>query len=191
MNLFPRLIGVFIKVGFLTIGGGLAMIPILQAEIVSRNWLSMEEFLNIIGIAEMTPGPISINTATFVGYRIIQTEHLTSILLPCLGSLAATIAIALPSLFCINTLGSFWQKHKEHPLMVTIFKTLRPLVTGLVAFAAISLTCNCLKGDGQSLDMKGILPIVIFAISFFCTGFTKVSPFFLLIGGMVLGCLLL
>lgn len=191
MNLFLRLIGVFIKVGLLTIGGGLAMIPVLQAEIVSRNWLSMDEFLNIIGIAEMTPGPISINTATFVGYRIIQTEHLTSILLPCLGSLAATLAITLPSLFCINTLGSFWEKHKEHPLMITIFKTLRPLVTGLVAFAAISLTYNCLKGSGQSLDMKGILPIVIFAISFFCSGFTKVSPFLLLIGGMLLGCLLL
>ncbi len=71
MNLFVKLAYTFFKIGLLTVGGGLAMIPIIQHEMVRRGWLDNQQFLDILGIAQMTPGPISVNTATFVGYRVI------------------------------------------------------------------------------------------------------------------------
>ena len=84
MLLYLNIIFIFFKIGLLTIGGGYAMLPLIQKELISRGWLSAREFVDIVAIAEMTPGPIAINAATFVGYRLDGV----------LGSIAATTSIA-------------------------------------------------------------------------------------------------
>ena len=192
MNLFLRLAYVFFKIGVLTVGGGLAMIPIIQHEMVSRGWLDNQQFLDILGIAQMTPGPMSVNTATFVGYRVIGAAHPGSVGLSVLGALVGTLAVCLPSLLCINLLGAFWRRNRNHPCMVRVFEVLRPLVTGLVITAAVLLVLESLWG-GSFREALRRLPDLqaagIAAAAFALAAFTKISPVYILLGGAVAGCL--
>jgi len=191
MGIFLKLACVFFKIGLLTIGGGLAMLPIIQHEMVSRGWLTNQQFLDIYGIAEMTPGPIAVNCATFVGYRTIDGQIPGIFWFAVLGAATATISVCLPSFFCVNVFGSFWEKHRDHPAMVRIFAILRPVVSGLVAAAAVSLCLNCLwQSDSFQTVIQRIphLPtLLILLASFGLTLWTKFSPFLILLGGILLG----
>ncbi|MBP5320889.1 MAG: chromate transporter [Kiritimatiellae bacterium] len=190
MNLLLRIAGVFIKVGLLTIGGGLAMIPLLQHEMVSRGWLTNQTFLDILGIAQITPGPITVNTATFVGYKILRAANPDHLWLPCIGALVGTLAVCVPSVICIGTLGRFWQKHRDHPCMIAVFKILRPLVTGLVTIAAIVLIREALWESASPLAQLPELRAALIALAaFVLTAFTRTSPFIVLFGGMIIGML--
>ncbi|MBO7654803.1 MAG: chromate transporter [Kiritimatiellae bacterium] len=192
MTLLLRIAGVFIKVGLLTIGGGLAMIPLLQSEMVSRGWLTNQGFLDILGIAQITPGPITINTATFVGFTIIRAAHPTNLWIACVGALVGTLAVCVPSIICINTLGRFWQNHREHPCMIKTFSILRPVVTGLVTVAALLLVREALWGEAAPLTQTPELKAALIALTaFLLTAFTKFSPFYVLGLGMVIGILLM
>lgn len=193
MNLFLRLAYVFFKIGILTVGGGLAMIPIIQHEMVSRGWLDNQQFLDILGIAQMTPGPMSVNTATFVGYRVIGAAHPGSVGLSVLGALMGTLAVCLPSLLCVNLLGAFWRRNRNHPCMVRVFEVLRPLVTGLVITAAVLLVLESLWGDSFREALRRLPDLQaagIAAAAFALTVFTRVSPVYTLLGGAAAGCLL-
>ena len=193
MNIFIKLAYVFFKVGLLTVGGGLAMIPIIQYEMVSRGWLDTQQFLDILGIAQMTPGPMSVNTATFVGYRVVGAAYPHSAWIAVAGAVVGTLAVCAPSLLCINLLGAFWRRNRDHLCMVRVFDILRPLVTGLVITAAILLVLECLWG-GEARAVLQRLPEVraaaIVALSFALTAFTKVSPVYVLLGGAGAGALL-
>ena len=193
MNLFFKLAYVFFKIGILTVGGGLAMIPIIQHEMVSRGWLDNQQFLDILGIAQMTPGPMSVNTATFVGYRVIGAAHPGSVWIAVAGALVGTLAVCAPSLICINLLGAFWSRNRNHPCMLRVFDILRPLVTGLVITAAVLLAVNALWGE-SFLDVVGRAPdlrmAAIVGLTFALTAFTRVSPVYILAGGACAGVLL-
>ena len=192
MNIFLRLAYAFFKIGLLTVGGGLAMIPIIQHEMISRGWLDNQMFLDILGIAQMTPGPMSVNTATFVGYRVVGAAHPGSVSLAVLGALVGTLAVCAPSLLCVNLLGAFWSRNRSHPCMVRVFDILRPLVTGLVITAAALLVLNSLWGD-SFCEVAQRLPDLraagIVAAAFALTAFTKVSPVYVLAGGAMVGWL--
>jgi chromate transporter len=193
MNLFLKLAYAFFKIGLLTVGGGLAMIPIIQHEMVSRGWLDNQQFLDILGIAQMTPGPMSVNTATFVGYRVIGAAHPGSVGVAVAGALVGTLAVCAPSLICINLFGAFWNRNRNHPCMVRVFDILRPLVTGLVITAAVLLVLNALWGDSfrKVLDrVPDFRMAAIVALAFVLTAFTKVSPVYILLGGACVGLLL-
>ncbi len=193
MNLLLKLAYAFFKIGILTVGGGLAMIPIIQHEMVRRGWLDNQQFLDILGIAQMTPGPMSVNTATFVGYRVIGAAYPGSVWIAVAGALVGTLAVCAPSLICINLFGTFWSKNRNHPCMVRVFDILRPLVTGLVITAAVFLVLNALWGDSfqavltrvPDYRMTGIL-----VASFALTAYSKVSPVYILLGGACLGTIL-
>ncbi len=192
MNLFLKLAYAFFKIGILTVGGGLAMIPIIQHEMVSRGWLDNQQFLDILGIAQMTPGPMSVNTATFVGYRVIGAAHPGSVGIAVAGALVGTLAVCAPSLICINLFGAFWNRNRNHPCMVRVFDILRPLVTGLVITAAVLLVLNALWGDsfGEALNrVPDFRMAAIVALAFVLTAFTKVSPVYILLGGACAGLL--
>ncbi len=194
MNIFLKLAYAFFKIGLLTVGGGLAMIPIIQHEMVCRGWLDNQQFLDILGIAQMTPGPMSVNTATFVGYRVVGAAYPNSVWLAVAGALVGTLAVCAPSLLCINLLGNFWRRNREHPCLVRVFDILRPLVTGLVITAAALLVTNCLWGDvrpGLALLRPPEFRATVFvALAFVLTAFTKVSPVYVLLGGAACGALL-
>ena len=170
------------------------MIPIIQHEMVGRGWLDNQQFLDILGIAQMTPGPMSVNTATFVGYRVVGAAYPNSVWIAVAGALVGTLAVCAPSLLCVNLLGNFWRRNREHPCLVRVFDILRPLVTGLVITAAVLLVTNCLWGDvnlGRAmLRLPEPRAAIFVAVAFGLTAFTKVSPVYVLLGGAACGTLL-
>ncbi|HEY8392463.1 MAG TPA: chromate transporter [Capillibacterium sp.] len=120
----------FFKVGAFTIGGGYAMLPVIQREVIeNHNWLSTEEFVEILAIAEMTPGPVAINTATFVGYRTAGVP----------GSVMATLGVVLPSFSMILAIAVFFPRFASHPIAQRIFYGIRPAVVALIAHALYKL----------------------------------------------------
>jgi chromate transporter len=130
----------FFKIGLFTIGGGYAMLPLIQQEMETYGWLTAQQFIDIIAIAEITPGAIAVNTATFVGF---QTAGIV-------GALIATGAIALPSLITIVTLSRFWETHQDHPVVNAVFSGIRPAVAGLIVAAAVTIAKAALLDDTLS-----------------------------------------
>jgi len=174
---------VFIKVGALTVGGGLAMIPLLQDEIVSRGWISLTEFTHMISIAEMTPGPIIVNLATFVGYRLGGA----------LGAIACTFAVMLPSFAIVTLLSSHLFAHKDNPYVSRVFSIVRPVVVGLIGGAGINLGSQILRAEnGYGLQFAGIdlVAAFIFASTLLLLWKTDSHPVQALMIGAVLGLLL-
>ncbi len=144
----------FFKIGFFTIGGGYAMLPLMQQEIARYGWITAAEFIDIIAIAEMTPGAIAVNAATFAGFRTAGV----------LGAVVATAALALPSLLIIVPLSNFWEIHQDHPVLKAIFNGVKPAVAGLIAAAAIyigqtALLCDPLltTKDGFPIDLRSLV----------------------------------
>jgi chromate transporter len=193
VTLFLQLAYTFFKIGLLTVGGGLAMLPLVQHEMVQRGWMTQQQFLDILGVAEMTPGPMAVNTATFVGYRVVDAAYPHPFWLSVAGALLCTLAICMPSLLFVNLLGGFWQRHRSHPCLVRVFDILRPLVTGLVATAALLLVGACLWGEGcgrAHLASPDLRAAALVAAAFGMAAFTKVSPVVILAGGVAAGLLL-
>lgn len=133
----------FIKIGLFSFGGGYAMIPLIQKEIELHGWISQAEFVDIIAIAEMTPGPIAVNSATFVGYK---TAGL-------LGSVATTIGVALPSLILILAVSQFFFKIQKKPVNIMMFYGIRPVITGLIAAAAFFVAENAIFKQNVSIQV--------------------------------------
>ena len=120
------------KVGLFTIGGGAALIPILQQEVVAKGWISMEEVLTYIAISESTPGPIAINMATFVGSS--QGGFL--------GALCATLGMVMPSFIIILVIAKFFSKFSENKYIKTVLTSIRPFVVGMILSAGLYLVIS-------------------------------------------------
>ena len=121
---------VFFKVGLFSFGGGYAILPLMQHEVVDVNkWISFKEFMDIVAVSQITPGPISINLATHVGYRIGGT----------LGSTIATTSVILPSIIIISLIVIFLKRFSKLPVVQRVFKSLRITVFGIILAAGIAL----------------------------------------------------
>jgi len=130
MELLWTLFISFIQVGLFSVGGGYAAIPLIQEQVVNTHkLLTMAEFTDLITIAEMTPGPISINSATFVGQRVYGT----------LGAVICTLGVILPSFIICLTLAYFYYKYKNFSGVQTVLGALRPAVVALIASAGVSI----------------------------------------------------
>ena len=126
LNLFL----VFLKIGAFTFGGGYAMIPIIQKEVVeNKKWITDEDILNIVAIAESTPGPIAINSATFVGYKVAGF----------FGAVAATLGVVIPSFAIISIIAFFLSKFSEYKVVKYAFYGIRAGVLALVIKALINM----------------------------------------------------
>lgn len=132
MMIYLELFLSFFKVGLFGFGGGYAMLPLIKQEIVDAPhlWLTIEQFADIVAISQMTPGPIAINSATFVGYTV--TGNI-------LGSATATLGVCIPPFIIMLILSKFYFKFKESKYSEKIFYILKPAVIGLIGAAAISL----------------------------------------------------
>ncbi|NLW60688.1 MAG: chromate transporter [Firmicutes bacterium] len=120
----------FFRIGAFTIGGGYAMVPLIQKEVIEhRQWLDTEEFTTLLAIAEMTPGPIAVNTATFVGYWTSGVR----------GAVAATLGVVLPSFFIILSIAIFLPWITRYPVAERIFYGVRPAVVALIGYAIYNL----------------------------------------------------
>ena len=121
---------VFFKVGLFSFGGGYAILPLMQHEVVDVNkWISFKEFMDIVAVSQITPGPISINLATHVGYRIAGA----------LDSTIATTSVVLPSIIIVSLIVIFLKRFSKLPVVQRIFKSLRVTIVGLILAAGIAL----------------------------------------------------
>ena len=128
--MYLNLFFVFFKVGLFSFGGGYAILPLMQHEVVDVNkWISFKEFMDIVAVSQITPGPISINLATHVGYRIAGT----------LGSTIATTSVVLPSIIIVSLIVIFLKRFSKLPVVQRIFKSLRVTIVGLILAAGIAL----------------------------------------------------
>lgn len=139
--IYLRLIWAYLKIGLFGFGGGYAMLALIEREIVGPGWLTEQMFTDIVAISQMTPGPIGINSATYIGY--VAPAHssaaLSSPLWGILGSIVCTLTVVLPSFLLVAYTSHFIRRHKESAAIKGIFAGLRPVVVGLIASAALLL----------------------------------------------------
>ena len=141
MNIYWQLVWAYIKIGIFGFGGGYAMLSLVEKAVVTPGWISETMFTDIVAISQMTPGPIGINSATYIGY-VAPGEvdpALGGIGWSLLGSCLATLAVVIPSFILVLYSSHFIRKHSESGAIKAIFSGLRPVIVGLIASAAIML----------------------------------------------------
>ncbi len=146
-----QLFGTFFVIGLFTIGGGYAMLSLIQGQVVvDHAWMSESAFTDIVAISQMTPGPIGINTATYVGYDVIaglSGSHLLGIV----GSLVTTLALVLPSFLIMLAIVRMYTRFNHNPFYEGVMSWLRPAVVGLIGAAAVILLFR-FTWDGWSVE---------------------------------------
>ncbi len=167
----------FFKIGLFGFGGGYGMIPLIGEIVTSNNWITDSEFIKIVAIAEMTPGPIAINAATFVGYNVAGV----------LGGLMATLGVASPSIILILSVSKYLIKNKDHPMIKSIFSVLRPAVSGLIIYAVYAVTKTAIFENGLYFYKNNITTIIIFFILFIIGIIKKQNPIIMICISAVLG----
>lgn len=179
---FLQLFYTFFKIGLFGFGGGYAMLSMIQGEVVTRyGWLTAQEFTDIVAISQMTPGPIGINSATYVSYTTIADCYGTSYGI--LGSIIATFAVVLPSFLLMLTISKFFLKYQKHPSVEAVFSGLRPAVVGLLASAALVLM-NSENFSSPKEDIYSfVISCLIFLVTFIGTKKYKLNPI-----GMIVAC---
>lgn len=176
--IFLQLFYTFFKIGLFGFGGGYAMISMIQGEVVTRHeWLSSNEFTDIIAISQMTPGPIGINSATYVGYSAVVNagySHAVGIL----GSTIATVSVVLPSFILMVLISKFFLKYQKHTIIASVFEGLRPGVVGLLAAAALVLMN---RENFGTYNWQILTSIILFAGTFIASYRYKVNPILLIV----------
>ena len=146
----------FLKIGLFSFGGGYAAMPLIQEQVVSsHNWLSMAEFTDLITISQMTPGPIAINSATFVGIKIAGIP----------GALASTAGCILPSCIIVMLIAKLYLKYRTVNMLQSVLNSLRPAVVAMIASAGISVLITAFWGSAELISLAGTnwILVIIFA----------------------------
>lgn len=189
--IFLYLFYTFFKIGLFGFGGGYAMLSLIQGEVVTRyGWLTSQEFTDIVAISQMTPGPIGINSATYVGYTAVQNAGFQGILYGVLGSCTATFAVVLPSFILMLLISKFFLKYQKHPTVEAVFRGLRPAVVGLLASATLLLMTKENFGSFDTDRYTFIISSLIFIVTFIATEKFKVNPITMIIIMGIAGFLL-
>ena len=178
MGIYIKIIWAYLKIGLFGFGGGYAMLSLIQREIVDSGWITSQMFTDIVAISQMTPGPIGINSATYIGYALTGSIF---------GSVLATATVVAPPFVLILYTGHFIRRHKDSPIIKSIFKGLRPVVVGLIASAALLLMNTENFGNNSDMLLKTV-PICIG--SFLIVYFTKIHPIFVIILSAIVGLLI-
>ncbi len=160
--IYLRLFWTFFKIGLFTIGGGYAMIPLINAEVIANGWLTEEMLIDFIAISESTPGAFAINIATFVG---AETAGF-------FGAVCTTFGVVFPSLVIIFAIAKFFRKLTEKQLVKDAFFGLRPAVVGLIGYAFINLTAEVVFAGVTLSDLSSFAKTDYFAIIIFALLFT-------------------
>jgi chromate transporter len=172
IDVYIQLFISFFKIGLFGFGGGYAILSLIQHEIEINGWISASEFTDVIAISQMTPGPIGINSATYVGYAATGTI---------LGSVVATFAIILPSFLIMITLVKFFFRLRGNKYMEYAFLGLRPVVIGLIGAAAVLLMTN--------ENFIDYISFIIFGAVFLLSMRSKTHPIVLILIAGVVGFL--
>lgn len=169
----------FFQIGIMSMGGGYVVIPLVQNQVVlSRGWLTMAQFTDLVTIAEMTPGPISLNAATFVGNQMAGV----------LGGIVASIGCIAPSCIIVSIMAYVYFRYKDLWVVNGFLKGVRPAVAAFVASAGVSILRTALFGGGAvSLMTLNMQALVSFLLCLAVLRTKKVNPIFVMLGAGVLG----
>ena len=172
--IYWQLICVYLKIGVFGFGGGYAMLSLIQFEIVERyHWLTLQQFTDVVAISQMTPGPIGINSATYIGYTVTGNIW---------GAVIATVAVCLPSFLMVLFISYFFVKFKNNKYVNAAMSGLLPMSVALIGAAAVLL-----MNKDYFIDYKSIL---IFVAAFFLTWKYKVHPILMILLAGVMGFIL-
>lgn len=164
----------YLKIGFFGFGGGYAMLSLIQNEIVEqRGWITVSQFADIVAVSQMTPGPIAINSATYIGYTIGGLW----------GSVVATVAVCLPALTVMLALTKFFLKLKDNRYVHGVITGMRPVVVGMIAAAALLLIFPEQSADSSFIDHWSW---ILFAATLYAS-YKKVNPILLIALSAVAG----
>ena len=180
--IFFELFKTFFIIGMFTIGGGYAMLSLIQNQVVTiHGWIDDVTFTDIVAVSQMTPGPIGINSATYVGYEVLANSG-ASELMCILGSFTATFAVILPSFIIVLAICRVYDKWKDHPIFQGILSGLKPAVIGLIGTAVLSVAT-----PENFIDWKSYALCVL---AFLALYFKKAGPFTIIGLGAVAGLIL-
>ena len=173
--IYLKLIWAYFKIGLFGFGGGYAMLALIERAIVGPGWITSQMFTDIVAISQMTPGPIGINSATYIGYVApgVSDPALAGPLWGLLGSLTCTLVVVVPSFILTLYSSHFIQRHKDSAIVKGVFSGLRPVVVGLIASAAL-LLMNSANFGSTSADV--IKSVAICVAAFVMVFFIKCHP---------------
>lgn len=178
--IYLRLIWAYLKIGLFGFGGGYAMLALIEREIVGPGWITEQMFTDIVAISQMTPGPIGINSATYIGYVAPgeASADFASPLWGVLGSIVCTLVVVLPSFVLVAYTSHFIRRHRESALIKGVFAGLRPVVVGLIASAALLL----MNGANFGTATPDVIASVAICIASFCiVYFTRIHPILVIV----------
>ncbi|MGN0314687.1 MAG: chromate transporter [Fusicatenibacter sp.] len=136
----------FLQIGLFSFGGGYAAMPLIQGQVVTTHkWLSMAEFTDLITISQMTPGPIAVNSATFVGIKIAGVP----------GAFAATFGCIFPSCIIVTLIAKMYLKYQKMAMLQEVLRSLRPAVVAMIASAGISILITAFWGSSANITLSG------------------------------------
>ena len=164
----------FLQIGLFSFGGGYAAMPLIQGQVVTQHgWLSMEEFTDLITISQMTPGPIAVNSATFVGIKIAGIP----------GALVATGGCILPSCVIVTLIAKLSLKDRNMAMLQGVLNSLRPAVVAMIASAGISILLTAFWGSGAAISLLGTnwVLVAIFAVCLVLLQKFKMNPIWVMV----------
>lgn len=168
-GIWLSLFGTFFKIGLFSFGGGYAMIPLISREVVRRHaWVTMGEFIDLIAISQGTPGPIAINSATFIGYKMGGF----------MGSVMATLGVVAPSFLVMSILTFAFLRWRNLEAVKSMFSGIRPVVVALIFAAALSVFTE---------SITGIIPAIVAVVVIILVAFLNVDPIILLVLAGLMG----
>ena len=178
--IFLKLFLVFSKIGIVNFGGGYALLSLIQDEVVRKQgWVSPSEFTDMVAVSQMTPGPLGINIATYVGYTSVINEGYPP-LLAILGSLLATLSVLWLPFILMIAISRYLLRHKDSPVVRSIFSGLRPAIVGLIAAAALVLMNAENFGAPREALVQFVASVMLFALAFVASYRFKTNPLLLL-----------
>lgn len=163
----------FLQIGAFSFGGGYAAMPLIQNQVVDlHHWLSLSEFTDLVTISQMTPGPIAVNSATFVGIKIAGIP----------GAIVATLGCILPACIIVTIIAYLYLKYRNMKTLQVILSTLRPAVVSLIATAGLTIIISAIFGEvGISIEAIKIQMVVIFGICMLLLMKWKMNPIFVMV----------
>lgn len=164
----------FLQIGMFSFGGGYAAMPLIQGQVVTlHGWLTMSEFTDLITISQMTPGPIAVNSATFVGMKIAGIP----------GAVVATAGCILPSCIIVTILARLYLKYRNLDLLQGVLKSLRPAVVAMITSAGILILKDAFWGSGEDVSLAGTewSMVLIFVICLLLLRKTKLNPIWVMV----------
>ena len=178
--IYLELLWSFFQIGLFSIGGGYAAMPLIQHQAIDiHNWLTMQSFADIMTISQMTPGPIAINCATFVGIQVAGIP----------GALVATFGCVLPSSIIVTLLAFIYYRFKGIDAVQSVLKGLRPAVVAMIATAGLSLMAMAFCGSDTVTSDVNIENVILFIVALLVLRIWKLNPILVMVGSGVIGLL--